>query len=310
MDAPEDGRAVSGTHIALLTESRFAAPAAAPGDWYLSNILRDDHLLQSALERRGFTSERVDWARSDVDWSRFGCAVFRTTWDYVERHAQFTAWIEHNRVRTRLCNDAETLLWNMDKHYLADLETKGIAIVPSRFIERGTPTSLRALLDESGWVEAVIKPCISGGARHTYRVRADNADELEPVVRSLLASEALILQPFLNRVTETGEDTLMVFNGRYSHAVRKLPKAGDFRVQDDHGGTVHDRKPSEEQIDLAERAVAAAPQVPAYGRVDLVRDDRDNWVVMELELIEPELWLRNHPPSADTFAGAIAEWPA
>ena len=151
---------------------------------------------------------------------------------------------------------------------------------------------------------------MSGAARHTYRVNRRTATERQPLVADLLAAESLIVQPFQDDVARTGEDSLMVFGGRFSHAVRKVARAGDFRVQDDHGGTVHEYRPTGEQIELAERAVLACRPVPVYGRVDLVRGNDGRPAVMELELIEPELWLRCHPPAADAFAAGVAAFLA
>jgi glutathione synthase/RimK-type ligase-like ATP-grasp enzyme len=292
--------------IALLTERRYAASTAAPDDWYLGNILRDDGLLIAALAELGIAAERVDWSRADVDWSAYSLAVFRTTWDYFDRFAEFSAWLAQVQTQTRLCNDAATIHWNMDKHYLADLAARGLPIVPSRFVERGTTLRLRELLEAVGWDEAVIKPCVSGAARHTYRVNRASATEIEAVVQPLLAAEGFLVQPFMPAIQTSGEDTLMVFGGRYSHAIRKIAKPGDFRVQDDHGGTVHAHEPTLAQIELAERAMAACDPRPVYGRVDLVADELGGWSIMELELIEPELWLRYQPESAQKFARAIA----
>lgn len=292
--------------IALLTDHRYVASVAAPDDWYLGNILADDGLLQAELASRGLTSARVDWADPAVDWPAFRCAVFRTTWDYFERLDEFRAWLAVVAVRTRLCNDLETVAWNIDKHYLADLERRGVPVVPSRFIERGTTTPLGELLATAGWQEAVIKPCVSGAARHTYRVSPDSAARIDAIVRPLLAVESFLLQPFLSDVVATGEDTLVVIDGQCTHALRKRAKPGDFRVQDDHGGTVHECRPSAVQVELAEAAMAACPRRPAYGRVDMVRDLEGRHVVMELELVEPELWLRRHPPAAAVLAAAIA----
>jgi len=293
--------------IALLTEHRFEATAAPEGDRFFGNILHDDRLLRDALRERGLSAVRVDWARPDVDWSAFRCVVFRTTWDYFHRFGEFTAWLDRVESRTRLCNEPSIIRWNMDKHYLADLEAKGIPIVPCRFVERGSTATLSSLLAESGWSEAIIKPCVSGAARHTYRVDHGNSRDIDGVVRELLAVESFILQPFQEDVLRNGEDSLMVLNGRYTHAVRKVPKAGDFRVQDDHGGTVHDYTPTPEQIELAERAMAACEPAPAYGRVDMVRDNEGRIAVMEMELLEPELWLRHHPPAAAAMAEGIAK---
>jgi glutathione synthase/RimK-type ligase-like ATP-grasp enzyme len=293
--------------VALLTDHRYTAAEAAEGEWYLHNILRDDQLLQSALARQGVSSVRIDWASPDVDWSQFRCVVFRTTWDYFERRHEFTAWLKRIRLQTRLCNDSALIDWNMDKHYLADLHAKGVPVVPSKFIECGSVISLHDLLEESGWDEAIVKPCVSGAARHTYRINRESATALEPVVRQLLVDESLILQPFQQSVLRDGEVTLMLFGSCYSHAVRKIPKAGDFRVQDDHGGTVHPYEPSNAEVEFAHRALVACQPAPAYGRVDLIRDNDGNLAIMELELIEPELWLRNHPPAATAFANAIVQ---
>lgn len=294
--------------VALLTDHRYVATSAAPDDWYLANILNDDRLLQDALRERGFEATRVDWADASIDWTTFHVAVFRTTWDYFEQQGRFRNWLTQVATQTRLCNPAALVTWNMDKHYLADLQAAGLPIVPTLFVERGDARSLAKCLAIAGWDEAVIKPCISGAARHTYRVDAQNASAIEHVIRPILAEESFLLQAFQHRVVDQGEDTLMVIDGHFTHAVRKLAKSGDFRVQDDHGGTVHACEPSQAQIDLAIRAMGACSPAPAYGRVDMVQDDHGDWVIMELELIEPELWLRRHPPAAARFADAIARW--
>ncbi|MCC5934262.1 MAG: hypothetical protein LAT75_02235 [Candidatus Cyclonatronum sp.] len=293
--------------VALLTERRYDASEAAPDDWYLANMLRDDALLQEALKKRGLSSVRIDWARPEVDWSLFRCAVFRTTWDYYERAAEFSAWLDRVQHHTLLLNPPEMIRWNMDKHYLADLEAKGVNIVPSVFMETGSdPAEMAGLMQQQGWAEAVVKPCVSGGAWHTYRVNAGNAPEVADKIRPVLAKQSFILQPFMQSIVDTGEDTLMVLNGTYTHAVRKCAAKGDFRVQDDWGGTVQAYEPEPAQIALAEQAMAAVSPQPVYGRADMVRDAHGNWAIMELELLEPELWIRYHPPSAEPFAEAIA----
>jgi glutathione synthase/RimK-type ligase-like ATP-grasp enzyme len=291
--------------VALVTDPRYTALTAAEDDWYLANILEEDRLLREALEGLGITSTRVAWSDPEVDWRAFRLAVIRTTWDYFDRYPEFTAWLERVRHEVRLCNPYSTLRWNMDKHYLADLEARGVRIVRSRFIEAGSQVQLGELLAETGWHEAVLKPCVSGGARHTYRVSRENAAELQPVLDELTREEAMLLQPFEPSIMAVGEDTLMMFAGRYTHAIRKRAKPGDFRVQDDHGGTVEPYEPTPAQIALAEAAIAACDPVPTYGRVDMVLDGDGRDAVMELELVEPELWLRCFPPAAGTFAAAI-----
>jgi len=293
--------------VVLLTDSRYEALKAAEGDWYLSNILSDDYYLQEALNEIGLTSMRIDWARRDVDWSGFKCAVFRTTWDYFERITEFISWLNSVQDETILLNDASLIRWNLDKHYLADLHSLGVPVVETVFIEKGSKINLHQLLEEAGRKEGIIKPCISGAARHTYRFSHKNATEIQQVIEQLLTNEAFLFQPFIEDVVKSGEDTLMIIDGHFTHAVRKVAKHGDFRVQDDHGGTVHKYTPAKEQIELAERAMAACNPAPGYGRVDMVLDNEGRWAVMELELIEPELWLRHHPPAAKNFARAISK---
>jgi glutathione synthase/RimK-type ligase-like ATP-grasp enzyme len=292
--------------VALLTDARYTAAVAPEGDAYLGNILEDDGLLQAALAEHGLTSRRVDWADPDVDWTRFRCAVFRTTWDYFDRIHEFRRWLDATEGLTRLLNPASLVRWNLDKHYLGEVAGKGIPVVPSRFLEAGDRRSIASLLDEAGWEEAVIKPCVSGAARLTYRVNRGNADLVDAKLAGARASEAFLLQPFQQAVLEAGEVTLVVVDGEVTHGVRKRARPGDFRVQDDHGGTVHPHTPSPAEVEVARAAMAACPSAPLYGRVDLVEANGGGLAVMELEVIEPELWLRAHPPAATALAGAIA----
>lgn len=293
--------------IALLTERRYAGERAAADDWYFANILRDDALLRDELAEHGLAAQRVDWADPTVDWSRYRAAVFRTTWDYFVRFDEFTAWLKRVERITPLINAPETIWWNLDKHYLADLDARGVAAVPSVYLERGDTRTLGDLLRETGWPEAVIKPCVSGAARNTFRVRASNAAELDQVLAPFRVSEAFMFQPFVADIVDGGELTLVVIDGMVTHAVRKLPRAGDFRVQDDHGGSWAEYVPGAEEIAFAERAVAACTPRPLYARADLVRGPDGTLQLMELELIEPELWLRTHPAAARRMARAIAQ---
>ena len=291
--------------IAILTDRRYEAPTDV--DWYVGNILEEAQLLMDALSARGLRSVRVDWSRGDVDWSRFRAGVFRSTWDYFDRFDAFSAWLDRASRETVLFNSADLVRWNVDKHYLRDLSERGVRVVPSHFLERGEQRSLATVLAETGWEEVVVKPAVSGAARHTYRVDQSSVSEIEPLVARLLGEESLLVQPFQRDIVERGEVTLVVIGGRYTHALMKVAAAGDFRVQDDHGGTVHPYTPDAEEIAFAEAAIRACGERPAYGRVGLVRDNDGALAVMELELVEPELWFRLHPPAAEALAAELAE---
>ena len=296
---------MSNTPIALLTDLRYAGPAA-PGDWYHENILRDDGLLHDALRRLGLNSERVAWDDPSVDWSSFQALVFRTTWNYYECFEAFLAWFNQVRTRVRLINNPAALAWNMHKRYLSELQQKGIAVVPTVMLERGSEPDWHRLLEQNNWPQGVVKPAVSGGARLTYRLSHDNAAEISRLVRPHLIHEDFLLQPFMADIQRTGEDTLMIRGGTYTHADRQIAQKDDFRVQDDYGGTVEPLDPSDEQVDLALRAMQASGFDLVYGRVDMVAGEQGEPLVMELEIIEPELWLRFHPPAAELFAQAIA----
>lgn len=290
--------------VALVTCAELLArPDPEP---YLQNVLREDHILSAALARRGLGATRVDWADPAVDWDRVGVAVIRTTWDYFHRFEEFSPWLDAVARRTRLLNPLPTLRWNVDKHYLLDLERAGVRIVPTRVVEPGETPSLRGLLDAEGWSEAVVKPAVSGAARLTWRVPRAEVEQHEARFAACVHAEAMLVQPFVRSVVEEGESSIMVLGGRVTHAVQKRAKAGDFRVQDDFGGTVARRPLGAEEAALAEHIVAAAGRPALYGRVDLVRDDEGRWMLGELELVEPELWLRFCEEAAEPFAEGIA----
>lgn len=297
--------------LALLTESRYAGTTAAPGDWYLANILEDDAILARALAREGFATERLDWADPKTDWRTYEGALFRTTWDYVTQVDAFRTWLSRVRCETNLFNPPDLVEWNLDKHYLADLAAHGVSTVPSRFLAAGSGETLTAVMEEQGWQEAVIKPCISATAFLTYRVTPGTAAAVERDLARHRKERDFILQPFLRDVMIGGEVAVIVVEGEVTHAVRKVPAPGDFRVQDDHGGTVHPHDPSDDEVDVARAAVAASAACagnsakPLYARVDLVRDAHGVPCVMELELVEPELWVRMHPGVADRLAAGL-----
>jgi len=184
---------------------------------------------------------------------------------------------------------------------------RGIHIPETLFIEAGTEESLLEIHARTGWTETVLKPAIAGAARHTYRLNPNNLEAHEEVFQELFENEAMLLQPFQRNVVEQGEMSLMVIGGKYSHAVLKRAKAGDFRVQDDFGGTATRYEPTEKEIAFAEAAIAACDIAPIYARADIIRDNEERLALTELELIEPELWLRHRPEAAKALAEQLAE---
>ncbi|HRP24623.1 hypothetical protein [Thauera sp.] len=291
--------------VLILTEDRYVQ--LDPKDWYQAQIAREEDLVATALGDLGLRVARRSWSDPDIDWTRCGCALFRSTWDYFDRFVEFSPWLDAVSAQTRLFNDASLIRWNVDKHYLADLAARGVAIVPTRFVERGEAIPLAAIMAAEGWNEVVFKPAVSGAARLTFRVSTDSVAEHEPVFARCVAQEAMMVQAFEPAIVDDGELSLIVIDGRATHAIRKTPRAGDFRVQDDHGGTVHAHTPDAAERAFAEAAVAACPMGPLYARVDFVRTAPGAFRLMELELVEPELFFRFHPPAAQVLAQALAE---
>ena len=291
--------------ITLLTDSRWVAPAQP--DWYAQQILTEDGLVQSALEARGLTVQRVAWDDPSVQWEQTRFAMFRTTWDYFDKFPAFQQWLATTAAKTTFINPIALIQWNMDKHYLRDLAAKGITVPETYNIETGDTRTLEAAVAATGWQKLVLKPAVSGAGRHTYLFDAGQTAPLESTYRSLIAQESMLLQLYQEQITTKGEVALMMMGGEYTHAVLKKAKAGDFRVQDDFGGTVHEYTPDASLIAFGKKVLAACPQLPLYARVDIIWNNHDQPTLSELELIEPELWLRNNPSAADLLADAITD---
>jgi glutathione synthase/RimK-type ligase-like ATP-grasp enzyme len=289
----------------ILTDQRYLNDSKT--DAYKHNVYSEDRLVYHALEELGLKTLRLAWDDMFFDWSSTKSVLFRTTWDYFDRFEEFSEWLETVSKQTTLLNSEALIRWNIDKHYLLDLQKKGIHIAESHFIELGAKVTLTQLHDILNWKETVLKPCISGAARHTYRLNAENLLEHETIFQRLIANEAMMLQPFQYNIVSQGEISMMVFNGNFTHAILKKAKAGDFRVQDDFGGSIQDYTPTDKEIEFAEASVNACNELPMYARVDIFEDNNGHIALSELELIEPELWFRNNPEAAKFLAQSIKQ---
>lgn len=289
--------------IVLLTEAKYINIEAE--DWYSQQVITEDNLVKIALEELGYNVEIINWDNSDFDWSIPKLCVFRTIWDYFHRFGEFSNWMNETSKVTHFLNPVETINWNIDKHYLKELQEKDIPVVPSYFVEKGDQRSLTEIINHLGWQEFILKPCVSGAARHTYAINQGQVGTYDKIFSELIATESMMLQPFMHQIKTKGEVSHIVFGGKYSHSVLKIAKDGDFRVQDDFGGSVHDYVADQKEIDFAEKAVRACHPLPAYARVDVVWDNDDQLAIGELELIEPELWFRKCASAADEFAQVI-----
>lgn len=304
--------------IALITcrpEHRSAEFAA-----FLDQV---DVPLVAALEARGARVHRPFWHDEQVDWSGYDLALVRTTWDYTERRDEFVAWAERAGQQTRLWNPPDVLRWNSHKSYLLELEERGAPVVPTAWLGQGDRIDLASLLGGRDWPHAVVKPAVASGSRGMVRVGVhgvdpagaqagaqDGAGEVDLATAQshldgLLGTGDVMVQPFLDAVAERGELSVIVVDGEVSHAVRKLPRRGEYRIQSTYGGR-YTREPVTPEVDALARWIVDATGTELFiARVDLLEDATGVLQLAELEATEPDLYLGAAPQAADHIADAI-----
>jgi glutathione synthase/RimK-type ligase-like ATP-grasp enzyme len=244
----------------------------------------------------------VAWDDPGADWSRYDAVWLRSTWNYTQDHDGFLAWVARVATHATLLNPAPIVRWNSHKSYLVDLEERGVDVVPTVVVRSGDGLALDRVLDERGWTEAVVKPAVSVGAIGATRVSRDAAAGWAPDD----GLGDLLVQPLMPGVSR-GETSMIAVEGQVTHAVRKIPATGDFRVHVEYGGEEVTHEPTTAELDLAARALAAVGERLLYARVDCV-ESPDGPRLMELELIEPSLFLPLAPAGAlDALADAVVE---
>ena len=290
--------------VVILTESRYLNPKKK--NWYIDQVLLEDNILLKELEKCNLKVIKKDWSDNKFDWKQTRYAIFRTTWDYFDKFDTFIKWFEKTKKETLFINSKEIILWNLNKSYLQELSKKGINIAKTIFVEEKQKITLEDLFKKSQFNEAIIKPSVSGAARYTFKITKKNHKKFESNFQKLIKKKSFLFQEFLKDIHIFGEISIILIDGEYTHAVRKIAKKGDFRVQDDHGGTVEVYNPVKEEIEFAKLCVSKCPSQPIYARVDLIYDNKKNISLCELELIEPELWFRNNTKSAKLLAKKIS----
>lgn len=253
----------------------------------------------AALASAGASVEPVAWTEAD-DLARFDLVLPLVAWGY---HLDYPRWLDFleraERAKVPLINPPALLRWNSDKGYLAELADRGVATVPTLAVESCCDADLEEARRRFGSDWLVIKPPVSASATGTHRLGPGDdvpADSLR---------KPMIVQPLIEEIARSGEFSLMLFDGEFSHSVVKRPKAGDFRVQPHLGGVTLPSMPPAGGIELAKEALAAAPARATYARVDLVPDDEGTLRIMELELIEPALFLDHSDDGGALFVRSI-----
>ena len=281
------------TRIALATYSK------------LPTLNDDDRLLVPALAALDVTAVPAVWDARAVCWDEFQGVLIRSCWDYHLRPGEFLDWIDQlERAGVAVWNPGNLLRWNHHKRYLRDLAARDVATVPTRWLPRGEAADLLALLADAGWREAVVKPAVSASAFGTWRTSTGTATGEQSRLDALLRIADVMVQPLLPEVADAGEWSLVFLGRRFSHAVLKRPAPGDYRVQWEFGGSAESAVPPGHLIADAERVIAAVRGDALYVRVDGVERE-GRLVLMELELIEPHLFLGWDSGAAGRLAEAL-----
>ena len=263
----------------------------------------DDRFVAAELEKRGYRCAIADWRDQTIDWSNAGICVLRSTWDYHLHYQEFLAWLTKVSSQTKLWNDCELVRWNSNKRYLFDLEKASIPIVPTVLFDQSQPVNLDAVLDQHGWSKGILKPVVGLSTFGVRKIERDEAD-IQAHLDGMLKTSDVLLQPFIDTVHERGERALVFLGGEYSHTIRKsafqpLAQAGEA------GETLEE--PDEHELQLARQVLSQVKKPVAFARVDLIRDAAGRDLLMELELVEPSLYLNMFPQAISKFADTLCQ---
>ncbi|RNI32951.1 hypothetical protein EFA69_00575 [Rufibacter immobilis] len=267
----------------------------------------EDGLLIQYLSSKGLDITPEVWDNPAVNWEKYDLALFKSPWDYFDKFPAFRAWLDRiEALGLRTLNPISTIRWNADKHYLLEVAQAGLPVVPTALLKKGTRVHLEGYFTQFSTTKLIIKPSVSGGAKNTFIVTQDEAKAVVPRLEELLADEDFLVQPFMPQIQEEGEWSFLFFNGKYSHCLLKSAKSGDFRVQHFFGGTIHPQPAPAHLLPQAQKLVDQFARGCLYARVDGVAVGEE-LQLMELELIEPFLFLHTHEPALENYYQALRE---
>jgi glutathione synthase/RimK-type ligase-like ATP-grasp enzyme len=278
---------------------RIALATAA----YLPNGSDDDQVLIAAMRSAGLTPVSVVWDQP-ADWSSFDVVVLRSIWDYHLKYPRFLAWLDElDRTGVPVYNSTDVVRWNADKQYMLELQERGVRITPTVLSAMNDERDLADIARQTGWRHLVVKPTVASTGYETWMIDAPVTPDDETRFREQRARMNVLVQEFASGV-HAGEVSMVFLNGEYSHSVIKRAAGNEFRVHIEHGGTVDSITPPPAQIEWARSVVETIERPWIYARVDAVNDSSGP-MVMELELLDPELFFKYDAAAADKFIRAI-----
>jgi glutathione synthase/RimK-type ligase-like ATP-grasp enzyme len=270
------------------------------------DLTAGDLLVAAELQQRGYRVEPLVWSEASPENVTCDAVVLRSVWDYHLDAERFLDWVTSVGQQTVIFNNPDMVRWNADKRYLFDLQSAGLPVPNTMLLEVGSNVDLVDSLIQMHSSKAVIKPAISASAYETYLVDVDNASARQTRITELLRSRSILIQEFVPEIKTRGEWSLMFFGDQYSHAVRKVPQSDDFRVQGEFGGTYTAEDPPAAVLELGQQAVAQFAADALYSRIDLVEASYRP-LIMELELIDPELFVATAPDAAVQFVDKLLQ---
>jgi len=275
----------------------------------LSNFQSYDNLIVQPLSKLGWECEFIPWDSISINWDDFDAVIIRSTWDYQQKEKLFFKTLQSIEASTAtLYNSLDAVKWNINKRYLLELEKENISIIPTRLYDSFDFDIVNQLFSFFNENKLIIKPCVSANADDTFILEQNKLGSLKPVLENTFSQKDFLVQPFIKNIRIEGEYSLIYFGNRLSHVLLKTPKNGDFRVQEEHGGILKAiNKPESSLIDFGNKVMETIPYQCLFSRVDVVRGS-NNYLLMEVELIEPSLYFNMDLNSPQMFAEIFNKW--
>ncbi|MEQ1587874.1 MAG: hypothetical protein ABL895_18455 [Cyclobacteriaceae bacterium] len=265
----------------------------------------DDLETVRLLRQQGISVAPIPWDNDQTDWQSFNKVIIRSCWNYHLHPYKFTTWLDTLEAQqVNLFNPVNVIRWNLHKKYLQSLSKQGVPLPPTSWLTKGTSLNLASFMEEMAWQKIVVKPAISATAYNTFVTTISEAAHHQEAFNTLLQESDLLVQKFMEEVQKEGEWSLIYFNKKFSHAVLKKPAKNDFRVQDNFGGTSKFQEAPEFVLQQAEKILSLIDEPLLYTRVDGIISN-DQFLLMELELIEPVLFLTHSEKATDKFVKEI-----
>lgn len=267
----------------------------------------DVDLCIEPLHDLGWEVEAVPWrAETAPDWNRFDAVYIGVPWDYPEDPARFLDLLETiDNSDAILVNDLSLVRWSLAKTYLSDLQAGGADIVPSLWLDVFDPDAVADAFDRWNTDMVIVKPVIGTNATDTCRIAREQWPDRIAELLATFGDRPVIVQPFITGIRDEGEYSMFYFDRVFSHAIRKVPQPGDFRVQEERGAEILAIDPDAALLGTADRVMALVEPKPVYARGDFIRGNDGRFLVMELELIEPSMYLRMDADAPGRFARAF-----